>query len=117
MDAAERLAFADRQDQLPIPVVEASVLPDATHEGAGGRIEFESFEREDGGLRVRLKTEHGTYVKEVLSGEDGRTEPSLSSLLDLPCRCVELDVIALLDAEGEAAEEPRTAHNVFGAGL
>jgi len=67
-------------------------------------------------LRVRLSTQHGTYVKEVLSGEEGRTQPSLTSLLSIPCRCLELDVLAILDAEGN--EEPvYSAPPVFGSGL
>jgi tRNA pseudouridine synthase 10 len=66
-------------------------------------------------LRVRLTTQHGTYVKEVLSGDDGNTQPSLTSLLSIPCRCVELDVAAILDAEGEPEPEYE-APPVFGAG-
>lgn len=67
-------------------------------------------------LRVRLSTQHGTYVKEVLSGEEGKTQPSLASLLDVPCRCRELDVLAILDAEGQ--DEPvYDSPPVFGAGL
>jgi len=65
---------------------------------------------------VRLLTQHGTYVKEVLSGEEGRTKPSLASLVGVPCRCLELDVLAILDEEGQAearAERPTP----FGAGL
>ena len=66
--------------------------------------------------RVRLATQHGTYVKEVLSGEEGRTTPSLASLLGVPCRCVELDVLEILDEEGN--QEPQyVAPPAFGAGL
>jgi len=80
-------------------------------------IEFRALEPlPDGLLRVRLSTQHGTYVKEVLSGEGGKTTPSLSSLLGVACRCRELDVLAILDAEGQ--EQPvYTAPPVFGSGL
>ena len=80
-------------------------------------IEFRSLETlEPGLLRVRLSTQHGTYVKEVLSGEEGKTQPSLASLLGLPCRCRELDVLAILDAEGH--EEPvYSGPPTFGTGL
>ncbi len=81
-------------------------------------VEFRSFEPagEPGRWRVRLSTQHGTYVKEVLSGEQGKTEPSLASLLGVECRCLELDVLAILDAEGH--EEPvYSAPPVFGTGL
>lgn len=82
-------------------------------------VEFRSVEREDeakGLWRVRLRTQHGTYVKEVLSGEEGKTEPSFASLVGCPCRCVELDVLAVLDAEGGDAEPAPTRHG-FGAGV
>jgi tRNA pseudouridine synthase 10 len=80
-------------------------------------IEFLGFETTaDGQLDVRLATQHGTYVKEVLSGEGGNTQPSLASLLGRPCRCVELDVLAILDAEGK--EEPvHATPPSFGSGL
>jgi tRNA pseudouridine synthase 10 len=80
-------------------------------------IEFRAFERcEPALVRVRLSTQHGTYVKEVLSGEGGNTHPSLASLLGIPCRCRELDVLGILDAEGH--EEPvYSAPASFGSGL
>jgi len=81
-------------------------------------IEFNALEpcADPRQVRVRLSTQHGTYVKEVLSGEGGVTVPSLSSLLGVPCHCKELDVLAILDAEG--TEEPvYTAPPAFGTGL
>jgi tRNA U54 and U55 pseudouridine synthase Pus10 len=53
---------------------------------------------------VRIRTEHGTYVKEVINGEAGSTTPSLSELVGHPCQCLELDVTAILDVEGKAEE-------------
>ena len=82
-------------------------------------IEFVSIEPDADDprrLRIRLRTQHGTYVKEVLSGENGNTNPSLASLVGRPCRCVELDVMAILDAEGD--EEPQhTGPPMFGSGI
>lgn len=80
-------------------------------------IEFRALVQEGPArLRVRLSTQHGTYVKEVLSGEDGNTKPSLASLLGIPCRCLELDVLGILDAEGQ--QEPvYSSPPVFGSGL
>lgn len=89
-------------------------------------IELVSFERvEDegdasGDWRIVLRTQHGTYVKEVISGEGGATRPSLSELLDVPCACVELDVTGILDEEGqplEVAARPPSSPPAFGAGL
>jgi tRNA pseudouridine synthase 10 len=46
-----------------------------------------------GRLLVELATEAGTYVKELVSGDGGRTAPSLAELLGVPCSCAELDVL------------------------
>ncbi len=67
--------------------------------------------------RLRLRTQHGTYVKEVLSGEGGATEPSVAELVGVPCTCLELDVLAILDPEGEAEPAPHARMPRFGAGL
>jgi tRNA pseudouridine synthase 10 len=82
-------------------------------------VELRSVEEVEGRpdrFRVVLRTEHGTYVKEVLSGEGGGTRPSFASLLGVPCRCVELDVLSILDAEGEPEPEYAGPRG-FGAGV
>lgn len=50
----------------------------------------------DGALELRVLCQHGTYVKEWISGDDGRTTPSLTSLLGTPCLCRQLDVEEIL---------------------
>jgi tRNA pseudouridine synthase 10 len=47
-------------------------------------------------LTLVVRCEHGTYVKEWISGEDGATSPSLSDIAGVPCRCVELDVLEVI---------------------
>lgn len=47
-------------------------------------------------LELRVRCQHGTYVKEFISGDEGRTVPSLSSLLGVACRCDVLDVEEIL---------------------
>jgi tRNA U54 and U55 pseudouridine synthase Pus10 len=82
-------------------------------------IEFLSVEprSEDGRqYHVTLRTQHGTYVKEVLSGEDGATRPSLTEWLGVPARCTALDVLAILDSDG-APEVVHARPPAFGAGL
>jgi tRNA pseudouridine synthase 10 len=54
----------------------------------------------DGRFTVDLRTEAGTYVKEWVEGDDGRTEPSLASLVGVPLRVDSLDVLEVHDAEG-----------------
>ncbi len=53
-------------------------------------------------LELRVSCQHGTYVKEWISGDEGRTSPSLSSLLQVPCTCAVLDVEEILtdDVQG-----------------
>jgi tRNA pseudouridine synthase 10 len=82
-------------------------------------VRFESLElapEDPRDLTVTLTTQHGTYVKEVLSGDEGNTEPSLASLLGVSCRCVELDVTAILDERGEP-DEPYAPRVAFGEGI
>ena len=43
--------------------------------------------------RLTLETESGTYVKELISGDDNKTQPNLSELIGIPCKVRELDVI------------------------
>lgn len=40
-----------------------------------------------------IRCEGGLYVKELVSGDGGRTRPSLSELLKTPARVIELDVL------------------------
>ncbi len=44
-------------------------------------------------LELILKTEGGLYIKELISGDDGRTKPSVSEILNIPIECIELDVL------------------------
>ncbi len=67
--------------------------------------------RDGGGLDLRVLCQHGTYVKEWISGDSERTSPSLADLLGVPCRCAVLDVEEILtdDIEGprlSPREEP-----------
>jgi tRNA pseudouridine synthase 10 len=50
---------------------------------------------DDGALSLRLRAEAGTYIKELISGDEGRTVPSASSILGRPCRCAALDVLEI----------------------
>jgi tRNA pseudouridine synthase 10 len=70
-------------------------------------------------LEVLLRTQHGTYVKEAISGEGGSTRPSLSGLIGAPCACLELDVTAILDEEGAAqpSATPRPAKAAWASNL
>ena len=54
----------------------------------------------EGRFTVELRTEAGTYVKEWVEGDEGRTEPSLASLVGVPLRVEFLDVLEVHDTEG-----------------
>ena len=45
---------------------------------------------------IEIEAESGTYIKELVSGDEGRTSPSLSELLGLEARVIELDVLEVL---------------------
>lgn len=72
---------------------------------------------EPGQLSITLRTEHGTYVKEAISGEGERTLPNITEWAGAPCRCIELDVLAILDAEGETVDEEPVFRAPFGSGV
>lgn len=51
---------------------------------------------------ITVRSAHGTYIKEAISGEGGRTRPALADLFQAPCSCVELDVLNILPPEVES---------------
>jgi tRNA pseudouridine synthase 10 len=50
-------------------------------------------------FELRLITDGGLYIKELISGDRGRTRPSVSDLLGKPAWCERLDVLNVLDDE------------------
>ncbi len=44
-----------------------------------------------------MKTSHGTYVKEFISGDEARTKPSIAEFLGFGCNCEQLDVLEIVD--------------------
>ncbi|MCK8817630.1 tRNA pseudouridine(54/55) synthase Pus10 [Natroniella sulfidigena] len=46
-------------------------------------------------LELMIKAEAGAYIKELISSDDGRTEPSVAELLDCSAECERLDVIGI----------------------
>lgn len=42
-----------------------------------------------------VKTDGGLYIKELISGDDERTKPSVSEILGVKCICAQLDVVAV----------------------
>ncbi len=52
----------------------------------------------DGLIELKMKTEAGTYIKEFITGDEGRTKPSISELLECDAKCLQLDVAKIYDA-------------------
>jgi len=50
-----------------------------------------------------VETEHGTYVKEWVSGDAGRSQPALAELLGTATHCARLDVLDIVDAPATPA--------------
>ena len=42
-----------------------------------------------------IETESGTYIKELINGDEGRTIPNISDLINNPCKVETLDVIKI----------------------
>ena len=49
----------------------------------------------DGFLKANFKVQGGTYIKELISGDEGRTTPSIAERLGTECVCAELNVTAI----------------------
>ena len=48
---------------------------------------------EDGSFRIEVLGDAGLYIKELISGDEGRTSPSLSEIINRPARVKSLDVV------------------------
>ncbi|MFW9977841.1 MAG: tRNA pseudouridine(54/55) synthase Pus10 [Candidatus Thorarchaeota archaeon] len=46
-------------------------------------------------LEGYFKVQGGTYIKELISGDEGRTSPSLTQVLGTQCMCTQLNVMAV----------------------
>ena len=55
------------------------------------KLNIESIDNDIATLTI--ETQSGTYIKELISGDCGRTSPSISEIIGFPCRVIELDVI------------------------
>ena len=44
---------------------------------------------------LRVHGDAGLYIKELVSGDEGRTEPSLAGLLGVPAQVIALDIVAV----------------------
>lgn len=54
-------------------------------------LEYEIID--DTTFSMRIKTEGGLYIKELISGDDGRSQPNITDILGVKAVCEQLDVI------------------------
>ena len=40
-----------------------------------------------------VECEGGLYIKELISGDEGRSKPSVSEILGIDAQCIQLDVL------------------------
>lgn len=69
---------------------------------------FEATRVDDTHAEIEVDGEGGLYVKELVSGDDGRTTPSLAGALGVRATVTELDVLAV-----EGVEEPFEIPDIF----
>ena len=52
---------------------------------------------DDKTFSMKIKTEGGLYIKELISGEEGRSQPNVSDILGVNAICEQLDVLEVSD--------------------
>ncbi|WP_160134998.1 tRNA pseudouridine(54/55) synthase Pus10 [Halococcus salsus] len=109
-DPVDEEALEDALSELQGTTVEQYTPQRVDHRRAALTREREVYETE-GTLddprhaTVEVKGAGGLYVKELVSGDDGRTEPSLAGLLGVESEVTALDVVAV-EGEEEAFDDP-----------
>ncbi|MFA7303252.1 MAG: tRNA pseudouridine(54/55) synthase Pus10 [Methanoregula sp.] len=62
-------------------------------------LDIELVGEENGKFLVEVLGEAGLYIKELISGDQGRTHPSLAEILDRPAHVITLDVVLVEGTE------------------
>ena len=108
-DRVDEAAFAEALAELDGVTVEQHTPERVDHRRASRTRERKVHEiegeRDDARhATVELRGAGGLYVKELMSGDDGRTEPSLAGLLGVECEVTALDVVAVCGEEESFAD-------------
>lgn len=59
------------------------------------RVEIEEVDGAE--VVIVLEADSGTYIKELMHGDDGRTRPNVADIVGVPCEVTQLDVISIGD--------------------
>jgi tRNA pseudouridine synthase 10 len=104
-EAAARLAGATLDQRTPDRVSHRRA--DLVRRRRLHRVSLEAMEQDPGTrFSLRVHAESGTYIKEMVSGDEGRTVPSLTAVAGVPVKVEFLDVVAILDGPEPAAGSP-----------
>jgi tRNA pseudouridine synthase 10 len=98
--AVTRLEGATVEQETPRRVDHRRASKTRTRTVYAADAELDGSER----ATVEVHGEGGLYVKELVSGDDGRTDPSLAGLLGVESEVTALDVTAVEAEEGEFAD-------------
>ena len=52
-------------------------------------------------MEMRVHCQGGLYIKELITGDEGRTSPSVAEILDVKAKPLELDVLEVIMKEEE----------------
>ncbi|NLI74156.1 MAG: tRNA pseudouridine(54/55) synthase Pus10 [Euryarchaeota archaeon] len=96
-EVIESLNQARITQQTPTRVVHRRA--DLARERTIRELAIESLDEDK--FILRMRTESGTYVKEFISGDGGRTRPSVANAIGVPCQVTALDVIQIIDDNNE----------------
>ncbi|MFD1572402.1 tRNA pseudouridine(54/55) synthase Pus10 [Halorubrum laminariae] len=102
-------ALADAVDRLEGETIEQYTPNRVDHRRAGLTRERDVYEAtaeldDSRHATVEIRGAGGLYIKELISGDQGRTEPSLAGLLDVDADVTALDVLAV-EGESEPFED------------
>jgi tRNA pseudouridine synthase 10 len=50
-------------------------------------------------VEILILCQGGLYIKELITGDKGRTNPNISDLADNPAKCVEIDVLKIMEGK------------------
>jgi tRNA pseudouridine synthase 10 len=89
--------FTHKQIQQRTPTRVAHRRADKVREKEVVNIEIEDFGAEENWVILNITGENGIYIKELIHGDQNRTQPNLSELLETECSVKDLDVIRIHD--------------------
>jgi tRNA pseudouridine synthase 10 len=58
--------------------------------------------QDEDALTLHIRTQSGTYIKELITSDEGRTTPSISEYLGVSCICSKLDVLDIHISDEDA---------------